>query len=132
MNSIKNNSQTCDACLNAVGGLHHYGLPYERLTKIKCYRKDTLFYCNEETFNFILKLEEIFQNYFEIVSEQNINLKSFFKDKMKEVLTFHIPDCHNLKEVIVNRYLVFRLKISSKKLHKSKSIFSSKSMAAYI
>lgn len=128
--SINHNSKHCNECIISLGNKKPYGLPYERLTKIKCFKDNTLWFPSESTFKFVLQMEEIFSNYIEVLKAQKINLKKYFVSKIKqEISVSHIPQCHDLLNTLISRYITFRLKISSKR-RKNQNVFSSKSMAA--
>lgn len=129
--SIKENHKHCEKCIMSVGGLKPYGLPYEKFTKLKCFKNNTLWFANESTFEFIFRVEELFSNFIDIVKPLNINLLQYFVMKVQnEVQVCHIPDCHDLKNTLLTRYIAFRLKITSKR-RQNKNVFSSKSLAAH-
>lgn len=132
ISSMKKTNTVCVNCLGSVGGYTPYNLEYEKLTEIKRFKDKTLFFCNEETFNFIFKLESIFSNCMSVIDCSNVAIRDFILEKMKAVAGEHILKCHSLREKLINRYLTFRLKINSnKKFFPNRSTFSSKSMNLY-
>lgn len=133
LQSIKKTSKTCNNCIKAAGGKTPMFKTFSRFSMLKRYRENCLFFCNEEIFCFFLDMEHIFRKYISIVSSQNINLKDFFFKKMcDDNLVLNVPDCHLLKTKIMKRYIVFRLKISSKKHKSASKKLASKSVAGYL
>jgi hypothetical protein len=131
ISSIKKNTTICTDCINSVGSKTYINYEYSKLVKIKNFRQNTLFYCNSLTFQLFVSMEEIFRNFYGVVSEQNINISELFINKItKAVLDVnHILPCHKLKK-IVRRFVVFRLKIAKqkkglKKIYASKSVMLS-------
>lgn len=74
-------------------------------------------------------MESIFRKYFTVISSQNVNIKEFYLKQMSTLCSMEIPDCHNLKNKIIQRFVVFRLKISSKKQKHASVRHSSKTLA---
>lgn len=74
-------------------------------------------------------MEMLFGKLYVIVSTQNINLKKFFVDKIQEIAAPAIANnCHKIKDKIVNRYVVLRLKIASRRYNDRNAKFASKSL----
>ncbi|KAB0804614.1 hypothetical protein PPYR_01584 [Photinus pyralis] len=130
VHSIMKTSKTCPRCLAAVGSKKPIKNVFSKFTNLKRFKENTLFFCTEEFFHFVLQLEWIFKKFFPIVSTQNINLKEFYLEKMnsKDV---SIPECHRLKYKFINRFVTFRLKIRSMKRKASSAIYASKSVAGH-
>lgn len=78
-----------------------------------------------------LTYEGIFRKYYNLIKDQNCDIKTFFIDKMKEIKV-HIPNCHKLPYFIINRYVLFRLKISGKTKVKLANKYGSKYIATHI
>lgn len=134
LNSIRKNFKVCTHCMEAAGSRTFINFKYAKLVRFKCFKQNTLYFCNENTFNMCVKMETIFRQYLDIVScQKNVNLKDFFMGKISdECVTFeHLPICHNLKTKIIRRFVVFRLKIASKKSKKERHlVYASKSLMA--
>lgn len=105
----------CTDCLSSVGSKNSINATFAKLSKLKRYKKGCLFFCNEITFNYFLVMENIFRKYYNTVKNQNCNIKKIFIEQMKKIEIQHIPDCHNLKNTIISRFVLFRLKIAGKK-----------------
>lgn len=128
LQSIKKTSKTCETCINAAGSKSPLVKKFAKFSLIKRFREHSLFFCNEYLFYFFLEMESIIRKYLSIVSSQNVNLKEFFFGKIIN-LQINLPECHNLKEKIIKRFIVFRLKIYSKKYKSSSKKHASKSVA---
>lgn len=128
ISSIKKTSKTCDICVNSVGSQQPFEMVFTKFSYIKCFRAKTLFFCHESVFYFFVDMEDVFRKYYAIVRNQNINLKQFFVDHMSKIDVPIISSCHNLKNKVISRFVVFRLKIASKKLNERTNKFSSKSL----
>jgi hypothetical protein len=50
VNSINNNFKTCSTCILSVGSKTANNLRFSKLTQIKRYKQNSLFFCNEITF----------------------------------------------------------------------------------
>lgn len=125
--SIAKNQKVCKKCIPCTGSFKASIAAYSKLTSLRCYKEDTLFFVNRLTFNFFVEMEYIFRTYFNTVhSKTGLDLKLFFVDKFSKI-NYNLPDCHKLKKSIMSRYASFRLKIKSQKLKKIQS-FSSKTM----
>lgn len=119
IHSIKKTTKTCNNCILAVGSTNFKKSTenISKLMRLKAFKKDTLFYCNMVTFIFFCEMESIFRKFYDIVSVQNIDLMSFYVEKIVNNCMFN-DLCHNLKYKIIKRFVVFRLKIASKKKKK--------------
>lgn len=51
---------------------------------------------------------------------------------MKEIVNVHIPNCHKLLDFIINRYVLFRLKIAGKNKIKLANKYGNKSVANHL
>lgn len=134
LKSIRRNAKICSRCMEAAGSKTFIHFRYAQLVRLKCFKQNTLYFCNESTFHLCVKMETIFRQYFNTVTNQkNVNLKDFFVNKISEgCKSFkHLPDCHNLKTKLIRRFVVFRLKIASRKCKKQKqNMYASKSVMA--
>lgn len=133
LKSIQKNAKVCSACMDSVGSKKEIDFEYANLVHFRCFRKNSLYYCNKDTFVFFLKMETIFRQYFEMVSkQQNVNIKDFFVNKCSVGCQHinHIVSCHNLKNKIINRFIIFRLKIAEKNFKDKKHVHASKSLMA--
>jgi len=62
-------------------------------------------------------MEGSLQKFFPHIKEQNCDIKFLIQQINK--IQFCIPECHNLRKFIINRFAIFRLKISGKKKFKA-------------
>lgn len=106
---LKTKEKVRDTCINATGSTDSIVLPYTELTIARCFKEQSLFFMNEPTIFFIVKMEKIFQTYYKHVCSKSINLKNFFIN-LYNTINFTIPNCHNLKQKIIKRFITFRLK----------------------
>lgn len=131
VNSINKICKTCQNCIYAVGSKKCVNYKFSKLTQVKRYKKDCLFFCNEITFTDFIELEAVFRKYYNIVLDQNIDIQKFLISKINDLNVFsHIPSCHNLENNIIKRYVMFRLKISGKRKHLLSKKYGSKSVFA--
>lgn len=128
VNSVKKQCVTCDFCINSAGSTKPLVRSFTKFTNLKCYKMNTLFFCHETVFYFFVEMELLFRRFFGIVSSQNIDLRSFFVEKMKALDTSVINSCHRLSNKIISRFVTFRLKISSKKMREKTSVYASRSL----
>lgn len=75
-------------------------------------------------------MEGSFQKFFPHIKHQNCDITKFLIQQMNKI-EFYIPECHNLRQFIINRFVIFRLKISGKKNSKLLNKYSSKSKDAH-
>lgn len=124
--SITKTQKTCNRCLSCVGGNRVNFTHYNRLTALRCYGEKTLFFVNQLTFEFLKKMEEMFRTYGKTnLFRDNINLKKYLTEKFLAV-PYTIPHCHNLKQKIASRFVIFKLKREKKSLQKCQKILQVK------
>lgn len=132
ISSILKTKKCCDKCIQCVGSRKQRLSYYSKLTVIKSYRENTLFFVNQSTFTYFVAMEKIFRGYNnDSLFNASINLRNFFINKFMDI-PHDLPQCCHLKQKIVSRYAGFRLKINSKKGRISKGCTrSSKTMAMH-
>lgn len=114
LTSIKRTSKTCDVCMSAVGSKKFRKCKFAKLSVFKCYRKQSFFVMTQRLC-FLLKWKILFRKFYDIIKNQNINVKEFFLNRIKKLPVEHIPTCHNLKFKIYSIFVTYRLKIAGKK-----------------
>lgn len=132
--SIRKNEKCCRQCISCTGNLKPNLSSYNKLTFLRCYGDNTLFFVNQRTLNFFIEMERIFRAFMShMKSYSNVNLRNLFISKF-EAISFFLPECHQLKKKIIRRFTVFRLKIYSKKESKVgiNYTYASKTMAMHI
>lgn len=130
ISSIKKNEKVCDYCINFTKSPTVLYRDYNLLTRIKENKQKPFFYETIETFQFFIQMERIFRLYYAQLSSVNINLKAFFLTKFGEI-QISLPDCHNLKNKIINRFYIFRVRNSYGKKMLNKKVYGSKSVAMH-
>lgn len=99
---------------------------------MKAMKKETLFFVSAATFSMFLQMEKIFRAYYdEIKLIPKLNLKLFMKHKFESIQYHHICASHEMKDRIMNRFIVFKLKTKSKKDKPMTKVFASKTMAMH-
>ncbi|KYN37433.1 hypothetical protein ALC56_08187 [Trachymyrmex septentrionalis] len=86
--------------------------------------KDTLFFVNAKTICFFLAMEKIFRVYYKTICSlhEKINVVQFFVSRFKEI-PYSILNCYNLKNKIIKKYCIFKLRIASQnKAQPSKAV----------
>ena len=127
----KSMKAVCENCIPLIGRFKPCMKGVSKLTALKCYKEETLFFVTRDTFKFFLRMECIFRTYFpQVCNIKSINLHDFFVEKFSDI-AFELPDCCNMKLKMVKRFASFRLKIKSQKLKKPGKYFASKSMAMH-
>lgn len=76
-------------------------------------------------------MEIIIRRYIPYLKNVNCDLVKFFICKMTNVTCNTLKDCHNIHDIIMKRFIKFRIKIENRKRRLNKSIFSSKTMARH-
>jgi hypothetical protein len=66
-----------------VGSKTANNLRFSKLTEIKRYKQNSLFFCNEITFLNFIDLEALFRKYYDVVSIMNIDIKNFYLCKIR-------------------------------------------------
>ena len=131
---IKSRQNICEECVVSVSAEEGFEAVYTKYTTDKKYTSESqLFFMNELTFFYFLKMERVFQSYIEYVKLNNINANEFFYNELFKITADHIKTCHNFKEKIMKKFISFRLNMSSGKnlkLDKNEE-FSSKTMAMH-
>jgi hypothetical protein len=112
--SIQRTSKVCETCIGSIGSKKPLYTKYSKLVLIKQYKNETLFFASEELFYFFLEMESVFIKYLEFIQDKNVNIKEFYFKEMEQ-LQINTPNCHNLKNKIIRRYIVFRLRTYFKK-----------------
>ena len=133
IHSLHKTSTLCQNCVRSVRRKKNDTFQYSKLVRIRCYKKDTLFYINEATFNIFLQMEHIYRQYEkQITFTSHVNIKT----QLEKLFTTYIkcnfiPICHNLRLKIFKRFAVFRCKIACKKYKEQKRYFDSKTMTMH-
>jgi len=130
--SIKKNTTLCKYCIQSLGSTHRNLSQHAKLTRLRNYKNNTLFFVNNKTFEIFKKLEYVFRQYQKSMCNNNRGFKNFLVDKFYNILyKSHILSCHNLHIKIANRYAIYRMRIANKKKIVKHKYYDSKSMAMH-
>lgn len=132
ISSIAKCTRTCLECLDSVGSKQYDpNQKYSKLVQLRCFRKNTLFFVNNETFTYFYSMEVIIRQYISQFKNTQCNFLAFYMDKMKNITCNTIKRCHNFPSKIMKRFIVYRMRISCKKKGLQSKEYSSKTMAMH-
>lgn len=113
ISSIIKCTRVCLECLDSVGSKQYDpNQKYSKLVQLRCFRKNTLFFVNNETFTYFYNMEVIIRQYHSHFKNTQCNFLAFYLDKMKDIRCYTIKHCHNLPSKIMKRFIVYRMRIS--------------------
>lgn len=128
----------CKLCLNSAGSLTYepiLNVTYTNFIQLKCFRRNTLFFVNNRTFNYFYNTEIVIRQYLPYLKEnfdiKKYNIVNFFKEKMQCIQCDALKNCHNIQFKIKMYFIRFRLRISNSKKKLSNKIYNSKTMAMH-
>ncbi|EZA48868.1 hypothetical protein X777_13138 [Ooceraea biroi] len=131
--SISKTSITCNKCLSSAGSISKVpNYTYAKLVKLRCYKANTLFFINDIVFQYFRDMENVIRSHLPYVSNVDLDLKSFFCFKIINVICTAIENCHNLSSKIMDRFIMFCMKMCNKKDSNNENYYSSKSMAMHL
>lgn len=98
ISSICKNQKLCDNCIDSAGSkTYDSRVKYSLIINLKCYRKKIiLFFVNDKTFNFFLKMYIVIARYLPYIKQKNCDIVNFFMEKMKNAI-----ECNTLKIVMI-------------------------------
>lgn len=132
ISSITKCTKVCLECLNSVGSKQYDpNTKYSKLVQLRCFRRNTLFFVNNETFNYFYNMEVIIRQYLSYLKNIPCNFLAFYMNKMKIISCKTIKNCHNLPTKIMKRFILYRMRISCKRKKLQKKEYSSKTMAMH-
>ena len=128
INSIQKNTTNSEFFIASVGSRNSASFAHLDVAKFVAYKeyKENLLFCvNEGTFNMFLEMKQPIRSWHPILQKcGNINLYDFFLQRFNSITSSHILPCHNLKEKILRRFLLFRLRICNQAKTKEKYILN--------
>lgn len=131
ISSISKSAAICKECLDSAGSVTPLSTTnFSKLVQLRCYRKNTLFYVNEDLFLYFLEMEKLIRAYFPHLKQFNNNVH-FLQRKMASITCSGLKNCHGLLSKITKRFIIYRLRIASSKHQRKTKIYSSKSMAMH-
>lgn len=130
ISSIVKCTNTCSECFNSVGSkTYNLTQKYCEFVKLRCFRAETLFFVNDETFKYFHDMKLIIRRYLPHVKTTKTtkcNFIQFFMNKMQDLSCTSIKNCHDLLTKIKKRFVMFRMRISCErkclKKHNSKTM----------
>ncbi|KYN28499.1 hypothetical protein ALC57_02079 [Trachymyrmex cornetzi] len=109
--SIMKTCKFCKNCIKSVVSKTALSYSFTKLTRLKCYTNNSLFFVNIETLKVFIKFEQMFQHYFKYIVHMKSNQALFLIKKFSTVkANRHILKCHSLYLQIIKKFVIFRLK----------------------
>ncbi|XP_058819737.1 uncharacterized protein LOC131682351 [Topomyia yanbarensis] len=127
LRSLLNRGTICDQCIKSCTDGNRNTGDLALLTSFRDYNGNALIYINLETYVFFSALEKIFAQNIVFLQTIKYDVNTFLYNLMIKVEAKHFASCHNIKDKIVNRFIIFRLRSSSTKPAREKR-YDSKSM----
>lgn len=132
LHKISNLPTVCKTCINSAGSkTYNANIKHSKLVHLRCFRLQTLFFVNVETFNYFYEMEIIIRRYLPYIKNKNYNLITCLTEKMVNIHCDTLETCCDLANKIMKRFITFRIKIDCKKGRLKTKIFSSKTMAMH-
>lgn len=132
IHKISKLSTVCKTCIDSAGSrTFDANIKYSKLVHFKCFRSQTLFFVNTETYNYFYEMEVIIRRYLPYIKNKNCNLITVLTEKMANIRCDTLGTCCNLYNKIMKHFITFRIKIDCKKGRLKTKIFSSKTMAMH-
>lgn len=116
--SVRKHQRVCHNCISSVGSKNTLNTNFTYFTRLKEYKRNCLHYVNEKTFQLFLHMEQTFCNLKNAcdMSSNVKNLTKFLRTTIKneaDIMKIKYPNCHNIKEKLIHRFIAYRLKIYS-------------------
>lgn len=126
----------CDNCLNSAGSPSYTPTStFATFVQLKCFRRKTLFFANEKTYEYFYKMEIVFRQYLPYLKThfdaKVFDLVTFFREKLQCIPCIVLKNCHNIQSKIMLRFIRFRLRSGNRKVQLPKKIYNSKIMAMH-
>ncbi|KYN02909.1 hypothetical protein ALC62_06308 [Cyphomyrmex costatus] len=130
---IFKNNVICKDCIESAGSKQYDStITFSKLVYLKCYKKNTLFFVNDEIFNYFYEIEVTFRRYMPYLKTIKCDLIQFYISKMTHISCKPLKNCHNISYKIMKRFITFRIKIYCKNKGRLKlPVYSSLTMARH-
>jgi hypothetical protein len=93
------------------------GSKITKLLSLKEFRAGALVPCGCDVYNVLLTAEKIFQQHESAMLSKNGNIKQMIADEVKlSCCDVKLPECHAIKDKLINRFIGVRLQIFAKKI----------------
>lgn len=130
----KNKFRKCTNCFDSLGSNKPITFEYSKLTQFKNFNSlretssSSLFYPNENVFDFFRTLENVFNFYISQDKYYEGNVRDSLIKEMNKIPN-NFMTCHKISDRIVRNFVSMRLKLESQRRTRSgKKNFSSRSM----
>lgn len=116
----KNRFKSCNNCLNELGSYTPSSSEYARFQLFKTRyilpnsTSGKLFYVNDKTFDFFQNMENVFRYYSDKDLLYTNNIKQELCNMMSKI-NIDLSECHGMKKRLINNFVIFRLRIFSKR-----------------
>ncbi|XP_071632791.1 uncharacterized protein [Temnothorax longispinosus] len=126
-------SARCATCLTSADSTKYNRtmILYANVVPLKCFRNTTLFFVTADVFKYFRDMEVRIQHDLSHLNNVKCTLRSFFREKMKNISCTSLNNCHDVSFKIKKRFRASRIKISCMKGRVTKKIYSSKTRARH-
>lgn len=136
LSRVSKSNISCESCLNSAGSPTYKSISkFVQFVQLPCFRKNTLFFVNEITFQYFQLMEIIIRQYLPYLKSNydanKYDLVHFFNEKMQHIPCVILKNCHNIKQKIMIRFIRFRLQIGNPKGRLPNKTYNSKTMAMH-
>lgn len=136
LSRISHNNISCKLCLSSAGSpTYESSLKFAKFVLLKSFRRNTLFFVNDVTFQYFYQMEIIIRQYLPYLKTNfdtnKYDLVNFFHEKMQNIACETLKDCHNIKNKIMTRFSRFRLRIEQSRRRLPNKMYNSKTMAMH-
>ena len=113
---VLKSNRTCQTCIPAIKSEDNICVAdHALLLKLKAYKDGCLVSCTPLVFEMLQQAEKIFRRVnFNLLHHKKNVRKMLSTEIQKACAGFHLPLCHNVKHVIVERFVTLRLRIWAK------------------
>lgn len=120
LSRVIKNDKTCSECVAAAKSLDYQtemGSKITKLLSLKEFRAGALVPCGCDVYNVLLTAEKIFRQHESAMLSKNGNMKQMIADEVKlSCCDVKLPECHAIKDKLINRFIGVRLQIFAKKI----------------
>lgn len=134
ISKISKNYKVCEECIHSAGSKKYdSSYKYCKFLRMRCYKEETLFFVNNDTFNYFYEMEIIIRRYLLFLRSLGIDcdLLHFFLGKMNHIKHESLKNCHNLDDKIMKYFIKYRIKINCVKERLRRPLYNSITMAMH-
>lgn len=128
IHKVAKKGSVCSTCVSKCISEQPFLANFSKFTILKDFTGNALVYANEETFIFFEKLESLIRAHVKTSDISGINQFEKIVALLSTVKTNHFLECHKIKDKLIRKFALFRLKTLEPKKSRNKK-FDSKSMA---